>query len=155
MLHWTGSKIWNTTQEHGKINCSKVMIGVSEFWSTPGLARDMTWVLAYHMTQFCSWKPLWSTFKWPLNRFDTLLKWLKSFWYSFKKDPSQFVPLFAFSNFETGSIRFSSILVYRIDFSLHYLDIIFWTIYRGGLTMFARKVMLRTRHACHIQNKGD
>ena len=27
--------------------------------------------------------------------------------------------------------------------------------YRGGLTMFARKVMLRTRHACHIQNKRD
>ena len=27
--------------------------------------------------------------------------------------------------------------------------------YRGGLTMFARKVLLRTRHACHIENKMD
>ena len=28
-------------------------------------------------------------------------------------------------------------------------------VYRGGLTLFARKVMLRTRHACHIQNQMD
>ena len=35
------------------------------------------------------------------------------------------------------------------------LNFNFELFYRGGLTMFARKVMLRTRHACHIQNKRD
>ena len=38
---------------------------------------------------------------------------------------------------------------------LQSVDTIGSLLYRGGLTMFARKVMLRTRHACHIQNKMD
>ena len=51
---------------------------------------------------------------------------------------------FSYSSFSTDQ-RFAKFPINDINYNL----------YRGGLTMFARKVMLRTRHACHIQNKMD
>ena len=51
----------------------------------------------------------------------------------------------------------TTIVLFKLDFedTRDYQSVREHALYRDGPTMFARKVMLRTRHACHIQNKRD